>query len=147
LTVVTASVLLDRSWQGRWIAALRDLGPLVVLIDVVLDRVVVGWVSAGSVVRAGPIQVTDTSRSFWALGITVEDRRELWLALADEITVRLLLEQLRRTAGLKLEQQVGHLDAWADALPVVITHLLATESFLDLEGLDEATLARFRGLP
>jgi hypothetical protein len=29
-------------------------------------------------------------------------------------------------------------------LPIMVTHILATESFLDLEGLDEATLQRFR---
>jgi hypothetical protein len=143
-SVLSAGVLLDRSWQERWIARLREVGLLVVLIDVALDRFVNGWVSTGEGVRAGMIQVTDTSRGFWALGLTVEGRQELWLALADEITLRLLLDQLRGTPKLRLTDARDHLERYADVLPVVITHLLATESFLDLEGLDEATLARFR---
>jgi hypothetical protein len=143
-SVLSAGVLLDRSWQERWIAPLREFGPLVVLVDIALDRFVNGWVSAELAVRGGLIQVTDTSGGFWALGLCVEGREELWLALADEITLRLLLEQLRRTPGIQLTDAGDRLDPYTDILPVVITHLLATESFLDLEGLDEATLARFR---
>lgn len=143
-SVLSAGVLLDRSWQEQWIASLRSSGPVVVLVDVALDRFVNGWVSSELAVRGGLIQVTDTSGGFWALGLTVDGREELWLALADEITLRLLLEQLRRTPGIQLSDARDHLATYSDILPVVITHLLATESFLDLEGLDEATLARFR---
>jgi hypothetical protein len=143
-SVIGASVLLDRGWQERWMAALREFGPLVFLVDVALDRFVNSWVAAGSAASTGLIQISDTSGRLWALGLCVEGRQELWLALADEITLRLLLEQLRRTPGIELADTRDHLTAYAETLPVVITHLLATESFLDLEGLDEATLASFR---
>jgi len=134
-TLLPASCLTDRTWQERWIGPLRSAGPAIVLIDVELDRFVGSWANRGAAVRAGAIHVADTSASYWAATFLAEDQPELWMAVADEITVRLLLEQLQRTPGLHCEQTTSHLTAWSDLLPSVLTHLLATESFLDFEGM------------
>jgi hypothetical protein len=90
------------------------------------------------------IQVNDTGGGWWAMGLAAADSDDLWLALADEITVRLTLEQLQHKPGLDFANDTEHLRSWSEMLPVAITHVLATESFLDLDGLDEATLARYR---
>lgn len=144
LSVIAASTLLDRAWQERWMPALRETGPLVFLIDIALERFVGGWAANGTPVRGGVIQVNDTGGGWWAIGLAASGSDDLWLALADEITVRLTLEQLQHKPGLDFANDTEHLRSWSEVLPVAITHVLATESFLDLEGLDEETLARYR---
>jgi hypothetical protein len=144
VSVVSASCLVDTIWRDRWLPALRDAGPLVVLVDVELERFVGSWVTRDATVYGGAIHVEDAARDYWAIGISADDDPTLWLALADEMTTRLFLEQLRQTPGLAFESQTSHLERWSGVLPVVLTHLLATESFLDFEGLDEQTLARAR---
>jgi hypothetical protein len=152
LTVVAASALLDRNWQREWITALRFLGPVVILIDVALDRFVQGWVRAGTHINAGMVQISDTSGTFWALALSTDqpshdsasELPDLWLAVLDEVTAGLLLQQLQRTEGLSFSSSTADVERWGNLFAVAVTNLLATEPFLDLEGLDEATLARFR---
>jgi hypothetical protein len=49
-----------------------------------------------------------------------------------------------RTLDLAFTHELGHLEEDTAILRVVITHLLATESFIDFERLDEETLERPR---
>jgi hypothetical protein len=152
LSVVAASALLDRDWQRKWITALRFLGPVAILIDVALDRFVHGWVRAGTNINAGMLQIADTSGTYWALALTTDepspDARavlpDLWLAVLDEVTAGLLLQQLQQTQGLSLASSTADIERWGNLLGVAVTNLLATEPFLDLEGLDEVTLSKFR---
>jgi hypothetical protein len=46
-----------------------------------------------------------------------------------------VLDQLQRTDAVRLVHGTDHLAEWSDLLPIVLTHLLATESFFDFEGL------------
>ena len=142
VSIVAASCLIDREWQETWLRALRDAGASIVLVDIELDRFVGRWTSRGVRLSAGMIHVQDTAGGLWALGISAQDDPELWLLVADEITARLFLEQLQRTPDLVLDTTTNHLAAWNAVLPVALTHLLATESFLDLDGLDAGTLTR-----
>jgi hypothetical protein len=67
-TVIAASCLTNTKWQRQWIDPLRELGPLIVLIDVELDRFVASWATAGASVQAGLIPVSDTSGDFGPSG-------------------------------------------------------------------------------
>ncbi|MEA2361311.1 MAG: hypothetical protein QOD71_456 [Thermoleophilaceae bacterium] len=135
ISIVAASCLIDRGWQEEWLKSLRDAGALLFLIDIELDRFVGSWVSREVSLQAGMVHIDDTSASRWALALSAEEDSALWLLVSDEITVRLFLEQLLRTPGLRCDQGTAHLSGWAAILPIALTHLLATESYLDLEGL------------
>jgi len=87
--------------------------------------------------RGQRFEITDAAGGRWALAISASNQPLLWLALADEITVRLLLEQLHRTDGLQLLHGTDHIEEWRELVPIALTHLLATESFFDFEGLKD----------
>jgi hypothetical protein len=134
-SIVAASCLINRPWQERWITPLRAIGPSLMLVDIELERFVRTWAAPDVTVTAGLVEITDTAGGRWALAISASNQPLLWLALADEITVRLLLDQLQRTDGLQLIHGTDHIEEWSDLLPIMLTHLLATESFFDFEGL------------
>ena len=137
IACVGASCLIDTEWQRCWLGPLLSIGKVVMLIDIELDRFVNSWVRDGTVVRVTGIETTDTSGPRRGIGILTDDPRLLWLALGDGLGMDLLMRQLHDTAGLTIEGHGEHLRAWDDELPVILTHLLATESFFDLEGLED----------
>jgi hypothetical protein len=142
IVIAAASCFVDRDWAGQWSAALRPAGMLVVLIDVEAERFVNSWVQSGIVVRSAMVRVADTSGIVWALALQVGEYPSLWLHINDEVSVKLLRDQLRHTHGLAIEEREDHLDGRQAELTAAITHLLATESFFDLQGLDDATIRR-----
>lgn len=136
LSCISASCLIDRDWQHDWLPSLLAAGRLAILIDIELDRFVHRWAGAGTTVRAAIIDITDTEGSRRGLGICAEDPNVLWVALGDELGMDLLVRQLRDTPRLEFESTAAHLHEWGDALTPLVTHLLATEPFFDLEGLE-----------
>jgi hypothetical protein len=142
ITVAGASCFIDDAWSSDWIALMREAGQLVVLIDIEAERFVGSWVRSALTVRAGIFRVNDTTGVFWASALRIGEDPAIWLHLADEVTVKLLLDQLRATTGLRLDLSPAHARNCATVLSHVITELLATESFLDLQGLDRATVRR-----
>jgi hypothetical protein len=142
IVIEGASCLLDRSWQRTWFDASRAADAFIYLIDSEIDRFTRSWIEHGATVHTGVIHIDDTSGAYWANAIRIGDEPTLWLHVADEITVKLMLDQLRRTPGLTIEDGTDHLRAWTEVLPIAVTHVLATESFLDLEAIDAETLAR-----
>ncbi|HEY4896902.1 MAG TPA: hypothetical protein VII01_12520 [Solirubrobacteraceae bacterium] len=146
LVIAAASCFVDTVWASEWSQALRAADALIVLVDVEADRFVASWVRSQIPVRAGTVRVEDTSGVFWATGLQVGEDSALWLHLGDEVTVKLMLDQLRHTPGLDLREDASHLRAWSRRLQIAITHVLATESFLDLQGLDSDTIRRVTAL-
>jgi hypothetical protein len=133
---VGASCLIDREWQRRWMAALLSVGRVAVLIDIELDRFVTSWTRDGTEVHAALIEIKDTAGPRRGVGISAGDPRLLWIAIGDELGTSLLMQQLRGTPDLRFDGGADHLQAWQEVLPALVTHLLATESFFDLEGLE-----------
>jgi len=135
ISILAASCLIDRPWQDEWLSPLRAVGPSLILIDIELARFVGSWAKPDVTVEAGLIEVNDTAGGRWALALTASNQPTLWITLTDEITARLLLEQLDRTPELQLTHGTEHITRWKEVLPIALTHLLATESFFDFAGL------------
>lgn len=135
IAIVSASSLIDRNWVGEWFPPLNDTSTLVMLIDVELDRFVANW-------TAGPLSVTvaeivDASGvTRFAAAFVPADQQVLWLYLADEASVKLLVQQVSQTEGIVLVHGAKLDDPWRHALELASTHLLATESFIDMKGLE-----------
>jgi hypothetical protein len=142
VTVAAASCFVDVDWSAEWVAALRDAGALVVLVDIEAARFVGSWVRGEHQIRASVMRIKDTTGVYWATALRVGEDPAIWLHLGDELTIKLLLDQLRGTDGLLLAVSPEHVDDATPLLTGVITHILATESFLDLRGLDPDTISR-----
>ena len=146
ITVAAASCFIDVAWSTAWVPAIREAGPLVVLIDIEAARFVGSWIRDQRQIKASVIRVGDTTGVYWATALLVAEDPAMWLHLGDEVTVKLQLDQLRGTDGLLLDVSPDHVRDAAPLLTQVISHLLATESFLDLRGLDPNTISRVTSL-
>ena len=142
IAIAAASCFVDRAWAAEWSAPLRQSGLMVVLIDVAAERFVRSWVESGAVVQCAMLRVADTSGVYWAIALQVGEDPSLWLHVNDEVSTKLLRDELRHTSGLTLAERDDHLAEREGAVTGAMTHLLATESFLDLQGLDDATIRR-----
>ena len=137
IACVAASCFIDQAWQGLWRLPLERLGHFFVLLDVELDRVVTSWVRQGSPVSLAQVDVNDASGEHRvAVAITVPPRPAMWVTIGDQMTAGLIGEQLQRTPGVRLDRSAAQLEGWHDSLTVILTHLLATESFADFGGLE-----------
>jgi hypothetical protein len=135
ITCLSASCLTDAGWQRRWLPVLRSAGDLVVLVDVELDRFVRRRLSTG--VHAAGVEVADTAGTRHAAAMCASGDDTLWLAIADELGIKLLLNQLLATSGLAVTRTAEHLRGREATLRDVLTHLLATEPFFDYAGSQE----------
>jgi len=137
IACVAASCFVDEAWQELWRLPLERLGHFFVLLDVELDRVVKSWVRQGSPISLAQVDVNDASGEHRiAVAITVPPRPAMWVTIGDQMTASLIGEQLQRTPGVRLDRSATHLEGWHDSLTVILTHLLATESFADFGGLE-----------
>jgi hypothetical protein len=130
---VGASCFADPGFAHEWLPAAPR--PAFVLVDVEPDRFVPRWASAGNPVVAAPVQVTDTGGNRTALLMSNDDSGIWWLVVADDVTVRLMLEYARQLLGPALDIDSGAFAAIRDPARVVITHVLATESFTSFDAL------------
>lgn len=135
ITCLSASCLTDAGWQRSWIPVLRSAGDLVVLVDVELDRFVRRWLNTG--VHAAGVEVADTAATRHAAAMCAPGDDTLWLAVADELGIKLLLNQLLATPGLAVTRTAEHLRGREETLRDVLTCLLATEPFFDFAGFQE----------
>jgi hypothetical protein len=135
LSIVSVSALIDRNWVGSWLQPLGERSTLVMLIDVELDRFVANWTGGSlSVTVAEIVDASGTTR--FAAAFVPTSQPVLWLFVADEASVKLLVQQVAQTGGVALRQGAKLVDPWRMALELASTHLLATESFVDLKGLE-----------
>ena len=137
IACVAASCFIDEAWQELWRLPLEGIGHFFVLLDVELDRVVKSWVRQGSPISLAQVNVNDVSGEHRiAVAITVPPRPAVWVTIGDQMTAGLIGEQLERTPGVRLDRSAAHLEGWHDSLMVILTHLRATESFVDFGGLE-----------
>jgi hypothetical protein len=136
VSCVATSCLIDRDWQRKWLPAMNQTGSLIMLIDLDLDWLIPGWRRQGSKLMASRVTVDDPSGQREGLVLQVPGRAEQWIALADLVTVNLLLDQLRATTDLNVASPPDQLADRLDVLRVVYSHLLASESFLGFTGLE-----------
>jgi hypothetical protein len=135
---VSASCLADAGWARRWVPPFASAGPLFVLVDVEPERFVPGWVREGRAVIAVGMDIDDTGGRRAALFFTRDDSAIWWLVLGDDVTVRLMGEYLRGELGSRLRSEPERLGPVRDAARVVVSHLLATESFVGFDGLGDS---------
>lgn len=132
VATVAASCLIDVDWQRMWWGSISRLLRTIVLIDVEPARLTRSWAASGTV-RLGRVSVTDTTAQWHGLAVDAGGG-VLWLALGDEITANFLHHAV--SGAVDAEEGTDFLSSWADPLRIVITHLLATETFLDFAGLE-----------
>jgi hypothetical protein len=130
---VSASCLADPGFARTWLPAAPR--PTFILVDIEPDRFVPRWAADGNPVVAIAVQVTDTGGNRTALLLTNEDIGIWWLVVADDITVRLMIEYVRGQVGDALRTGNDAFAAIRDPARVVITHILATESFTSFDAL------------
>lgn len=130
---VSASCLADPGFARQWLPAAPR--PAFILVDVEPDRFVPRWAAAGDPIVAIPVQVTDTGGNRTALLLSSDDSGIWWLVVADDVTVRLVIEYMRGLVGDALHSGNDAFAAIRDPARVVITHILATESFTSFDAL------------
>lgn len=112
------------------------------LVDVEPDRFIPAWSRDGREVNAIGVDVDDPSGQRTALMFTPDGGAVWWLVVADDITVRLMVEYLRAQLGERLRTDGGVFDTVRDITTVVISHLLATESFISFDAMEHAHAKR-----
>jgi hypothetical protein len=132
------SCFADVEWKERWLPALTSAGTMFVLVDVEPERFIPAWSRAGREVVAIGVDVDDSSGQRTGLVFSPDDGAIWWLVVANDITVNLLLEYLHDQLGGRLLSDAGHFAAIRDVTTVVISHLLATESFVSFDALEGA---------
>ncbi|GAB3864467.1 hypothetical protein GCM10029963_74920 [Micromonospora andamanensis] len=130
---VSASCLADPEFARRWLPTAPR--PAFILVDVEPDRFVPRWAAGGKPVVAIVVHVTDTGGDRTALLLSSESKGIWWLAVADDITVRLMIEYVRSEVGDALRTDNDAFAAIRDHARVVITHILATESFTSFDAM------------
>jgi hypothetical protein len=134
---VGASCLAEPGFADRWLATVPR--PVFVLVDVEPDRFVPRWAAEGHTVVAVPLQVDDTGGRRSALLFTADDGQVWWLVVADDVTVRLMIEYLRGYLGVSLRIDPAAFGAIREPALVAITHILATESFTSFDARGSAS--------
>jgi hypothetical protein len=133
--VISTSSLVDTAWQEAWMPALRQAGPVVILVDVELDRFLPRLARSSSAVRLATIQVNDRARPYAALLLTPDDGRTLVLAVFDPLTIELLRRLAHDLLGDVVDTSPHFFEPVRATVTAALTHILATESFLSLDGL------------
>ncbi len=135
VSCVSASSLADAEWARRWLPPLSSFGPMFVLVDVEPDRFVPAWIRDGRQVTAVDMTIDDDGGKRAALLFTAGSGFAWWLVIADDVTVRLMADYLRGRLGPRLHSDTEMFSPIRDAATVVISHLLATESFVSFDAL------------
>jgi hypothetical protein len=130
---VGASCLAEPGFADRWLATVPR--PVFILVDVEPDRFVPRWATEGRTVLAVPLQVDDTGGRRSALLFTADDGQVWWLVVADDVTVRLMIEYLHGYLGVSLRVESAAFAGVREPALAVITHILATESFTSFDAL------------
>lgn len=137
VSVVAASCLVDAGWVAAWLGPLRRIGHQVMLIDTDLDRFVSNWTRDDVDVGVVTVEVGDSSGgTVYAVAIAASNVDLLWLMVGDEVSTTLFVQQLQATPGLRLAMDRSIAERWTSVIRMVVTNILATESFTDLNGLE-----------
>jgi hypothetical protein len=134
---VAASCLTDAQWRTDWLPVLDKVAPIVWLIDVAIetlsDEFGSGRIVHGIYLDLGPTPVGARR----AVAFKVSGVVGVWLAVADEVGIELITQQVAELPGIDL-RMTG--DDWTGLVPTLrlaLLDLLRTESFVDLRALSD----------
>jgi hypothetical protein len=131
---VSASCLTEAQWRDAWLPVMG--ASLIVLVDVEPTRLTPSWQRAGSTMRGARIQVQDSSGTRAGL-LLAQEHGPLWFAIADDMTIGLLTRLVEAALGGRFDGHGGFSQAELTTMRLAAAHLLATESFVDFDGLEE----------
>jgi hypothetical protein len=138
---VAASCLARPAWRSAWLPVMRATGPLVWLIDVGVS-VLAGEFGTGRPVHGVYLDLGQApAGARHAVAFKVDGVAGTWVAVADELGIQLITEQVDELPGVDL-RMTGH--DWSADLPairLVLIDLLRAESYLDLRGRTDGTPA------
>lgn len=138
LACISASCLADTEWTARWFGELSAAVPVFVLVDVEPERFVPRWAREGRQVRAAGIDIDNAGAQRTALVIAAGEGAIVWLVLADDVTVNLVIGYLRAQISDRLAVTADWFEPIRSDTVAVITHLLATESFTSFDAMGHA---------
>ena len=134
---VAASCLADARWRDAWLYVLEKIGPMVWLIDVgigvLADELGGGRTVHGMYLDLGP-SPTGARR---AVAFKVDGLVGVWLAVADDVGIQMITEQIADLPGIDLRMTGTD---WSELLPavrLVVLDLLHIESYVDLRALSD----------
>ncbi|HMJ77936.1 MAG TPA: hypothetical protein VK507_18285, partial [Iamia sp.] len=137
LSIVGVSCLADRGWSTGWWDTLADQTEVVMLVDVALDHFVGPWSRDARRIGTTHIAIADRdTHAVHGLILAPEGSSVRWLYIGDEVSASLLRFQLETTPGVEVVDDPDLAEREGTWVRVVVTHLLATESFTDLDGLE-----------
>ncbi len=129
---VAASCLADAQWRTVWLPVLEQAAPIVWLIDVAIeslsDEFGSGRTVHGIYLDLGPTP-TGARRAvaFKVLGVI-----GVWLAVAEEVGIELITQQVAELPGIDLRMTGGDWTGVVPTLRLALLDLLRTESYVDL---------------
>lgn len=130
---VAVSCLADAAWQRRWLPVLQRIGPVVWLIDVeigALEGELAGRAVQSLYLDLGP----SPAGARQALAVKVEGVVGVWLAVADEVGIQMIIQQIADVAP-DLRTTGGDWASQLEPVRLVLHDLLHVESFVDLRAL------------
>ncbi|MCL2465619.1 MAG: hypothetical protein FWF28_11210, partial [Micrococcales bacterium] len=130
ISCVAASCLTDQDWTRAWLPLLRERTWLVCLIDIELERLVPLW--QDHPVRLRRLKAIDATGDRHVLMIQAGAPATDWLVVTNEIGAGLLEDGLEHHPDLCVEVVRDLAQEREREIGVLLTHLLATESFFDL---------------
>jgi len=134
---VAASCLADAQWRTDWLPVLDQAVPIVWLIDVPIGSLSEEF-GSGRTVHGLYLDLGATpTGARRAAALKVSGVVGVWLAVADDVGIELIVQQVAELPGIDLRMTGGD---WTSVLPtlrLVLLDLLHTESYLDLRALSE----------
>jgi hypothetical protein len=129
---VAASCLADARWRADWLPVLEGTAPLVWLIDVPIESLAEEF-GAEQTVYGLYLDLDLTSAGARrAVAFKVLGRAGTWLALADDVGIQMITQQVADLPGINLRMTGADWTGLTPALRLVLLDLLHTESYVDL---------------
>jgi hypothetical protein len=134
---VAASSLADTRWRADWLPVLQEIAPIVWLIDVPIEPLAEEF-GAEPIVYSVYLDLDLTpSGARQAVAFKVPGRAGTWLALADDVGVQMITQQVASLPGVNLRTTGGDWTSLTSMLRLVLLDLLHTESYVDLRALPD----------
>lgn len=132
---VAASCLADSPWRAGWLPALQGVAPIIWLIDVPIQALSQELGAEGTVYGIYLDLAPTATGIRRAVAFKVPGRAGTWLALADDVGVQLITQQVADLPGVDLQMTGADWTALLPALRLVLIDLLRTEPYVGLRAL------------
>ncbi|HET9899227.1 MAG TPA: hypothetical protein VFQ44_30245 [Streptosporangiaceae bacterium] len=134
---IAASCLADANWGPAWVPVLSAVAPIIWLLDVPI-RAVAPELGAARILHGIYLDLDLTlTGAKRAVAFKVPGQLGAWLALADEVGVQLITQEVAELPGVDLRMTGADWTGATEALRLVLLDLQRTESHLDLRALSD----------